>query len=409
MSEKATFYLLCWLVIDIFKSILQDNNRLFPFFMKQLILAVSGFLLLVGCSSAPSSVSDTEDGPITIGAIGALSGDAADYGQLVQKVSNVRFDEINEAGGINGRLVEVIWEDGKCNPADASRAAQKLVNVDKVNVILGGACSGETLGAAPITEKKDVILLSSISSSPEVTNAGDFVFRTYPSDSSQGKVLAEYANNQGFKKIGVLVEQTDYSVALASVFKDHFDGDIIEEVFLPTESDLRTRITKLKNAELDTILLDTNSAKKTSLLLKQLEELGWDMPVIGNEMIMSDVEVTAQFVDFLQRTNAVGASFVTPEDMPEYTDFVTTFVNTYGEPPKFANYAATTLDAVDVLKKVLSEVDDVTDTKAIRDALYDFPEYKGFSGRIAFDENGDVKGVHTLFQFEGQNFIPLVQ
>ena len=107
-----------------------------------------------------------------------LSGDGASYGIMGQNVVNLRVEEINKAGGINGRNLEIIWEDGTCNPKDASMAAQKLINIDNVSIIFGGFCSGETLGAAPITEKKKVILFSGVSSSPEITNAGDFVCRT---------------------------------------------------------------------------------------------------------------------------------------------------------------------------------------------------------------------------------------
>ncbi len=373
--------------------------------MKKLIFVFGCVFLLAGCSTTPNV--DT-DGPIKIGAIGALSGDAADYGELVQKVSTVRVAEINAEGGINGRMIKMIWEDGKCNAADASRAAQKLVNVDKVSVILGGTCSGETLGAAPITEKKKVVLLSAISSSPEVTDAGDFVFRTYPSDSSQGKVLAEYANEKGLKKIGVLTEQTDYSVALTEVFRENFLGELIEETFLPTEADLRTRITKLKNSDLDAVFLNTNSANKISILLKQMIEQNWKIPIIGNEMILSDNKVIAEYKDFLKATDAIGANFITEADMEVFQDFVSRFEAVYNEPPKFFNYAATTLDAVDILVDVLRDVDDPTDTIAIRDALYAIQNHKGFSGTIAFDKNGDVKGVHTLFKFDGEKFVPLV-
>ncbi|MBT3349339.1 ABC transporter substrate-binding protein [bacterium] len=373
--------------------------------MKKILIAFAAVFLIVGCTPAEEKTVEKNE-PIVIGAIGALSGDAASYGQLTQKVSEIRVAEINAAGGIRGRELKLIWEDGKCNPADASRSAQKLVNVDKVSVIFGGTCSGETLGAAPITEKKSVILFSSISSSPEVTDAGDFVFRTYPSDASQGKILGNFAGEK-FEKIGMLSEQTDYSVALATVFEENFSGEIVAETFLPTESDFRTRITKLKNENLNALFLNAQSPHKTSIVLKQLAELDWNSPVIGNEMILSDASITAEHANFLEKTHAIGANFLTDTELPKFQEFVKKFEEKFGEPPAYENYTAATLDAIDILAEVLKKIDDPTDTIAIRDELYKIQNHDGFSGKIAFDKNGDVRGAHKLFEFDGEKFVPI--
>ena len=108
---------------------------------------------------------EAEAGPIMIGFIGPLTGDAAAYGEPERDVVALAVEEINAAGGINGRQISVIYEDGKCDGTASASAAQKLVNVDKVKVIIGGFCSGETLGAAPIAEQNKVILISPSSTS----------------------------------------------------------------------------------------------------------------------------------------------------------------------------------------------------------------------------------------------------
>ena len=170
---------------------------------------------------APSNTTDetpvvTEEpeedtSPIVVGFISPLTGDAATYGEPGQKVTQLAVAEINNAGGINGRELQVIYEDGKCNGKDAASAMQKLVNVDKVQAVLGGFCSGESLAAAPIANANKVLLFSPGSSSPDLTEAGPYFFRNYPSDESQGKVLAEVAyNTKEWKKVGVIQEQLDY-------------------------------------------------------------------------------------------------------------------------------------------------------------------------------------------------------
>ena len=129
-------------------------------------------LIFAGCTITGNVTKET----IRIGAIGPFTGDAAVYGQSEKNAIELAVQEINLDGGINGKKLEVIYEDGKCNGMDAATAAQKLINVDKVDIILGGVCSGETLAIAPLAEANEVLVFSSFSSSPDVTNAGDFIF-----------------------------------------------------------------------------------------------------------------------------------------------------------------------------------------------------------------------------------------
>ena len=376
--------------------------------MKKFLSALGISLLLFGCSTQDNSkenstpTSDT----IKIGGIAPLSGDAASYGLMAQNVANLRVKGINEAGGINGKNLEIIWEDGKCAPGDSSKAAQKLINIDRVSVILGGACSGETLGAAPITEKKKVILFSSLSSSPEVTNAGDFVFRTAPSDSSQGKVLAEYAD-QYFQRIGIITEQTDYAVGVTNTFESHFSGETTKESFLSSESDFKVRITKLKNEELDALLIVTQTPTKLDIILKQLKEQEWKTPLVANEFLAANADgIATKYSEFLKKNGAVSANFIAP-DNEILQAFVSKYEKQFGKKPEYLNYAATTLDGIDILVKVLREVGNETDTEAIRDALYATQDYEGVFGTLSFDENGDVNITHSLFEFDGEEFIPM--
>ncbi|MDP6562065.1 MAG: ABC transporter substrate-binding protein, partial [Candidatus Peribacteraceae bacterium] len=117
--------------------------------MKRLLVPLFALGVLL---SACSPVADDGTGPIKIGYIGPLTGEAASYGVDTLNGTELAVAEINAAGGINGRLIELITEDGRCTGTDAASAAQKLVNVDKVVAIIGGQCSGETLAAAPIVE-----------------------------------------------------------------------------------------------------------------------------------------------------------------------------------------------------------------------------------------------------------------
>ena len=188
--------------------------------MKKILLTFLTILVLVlGACAQQQAVTQPTSGQIQpapqqgtykVGVMLPLTGDGAAYGLPIQKSIKIALDEVNAKGGVNGRMLEPVYEDSKCNPKDGNAAAQKLVNVDKVKVIIGGVCSGETMGAAPITEANKVILISPSATSPDITKVGDFVFRVAPSDAYAGTVAAQYAYNElSARKAAIIAENTN--------------------------------------------------------------------------------------------------------------------------------------------------------------------------------------------------------
>ncbi|HLD63847.1 MAG TPA: ABC transporter substrate-binding protein, partial [Candidatus Peribacteraceae bacterium] len=174
--------------------------------MKKLCLAMLCALSVAACKPTSS----TE--PIKIGFIGPLTGDAAALGVDILHGIQIAVDDANATGGIDGRQIQIVAEDGRCTGADAASAAQKLINVDKVVAILGGQCSGETLAIAPIAEAAGVPIISAISSNPDVTEAGEFIFRVYPSDALKTVVMAKYFADNDWKRVAILTTNADFSV-----------------------------------------------------------------------------------------------------------------------------------------------------------------------------------------------------
>jgi len=269
--------------------------------MRKIILVILTIFVLILTACAVQQQQSIEEekelvGTYKIGVMLPLTGDAAAYGISEQRGIKIALDEINAKGGINGRKLEAIYEDSKCNPKDGNAAAQKLVNIDKVKVIIGGACSGETLGAAPITEANKVILISPTASSPDVTNAGDFVFRTYPTDAYAGIIASEYAyNDLQARKAALVTETTDYAQGLRKVFKENFaklGGEIVvDETYNPEDTDFRTQVTKVKSAEPDLMYIVPQTPAKGLLLLKQMKELGLNQPIVTAEVLIGKKNV----------------------------------------------------------------------------------------------------------------------
>ena len=252
--------------------------------MKKLILIFMTLFVLLFTACAPQQPVEEQkpiqfQGSYKIGVMLPLTGDGAAYGLPEQKGVKIAIEEINAKGGINGRKLEAIYEDSKCNPKDGNAAAQKLVNIDRVKVIVGGACSGETLGASPITEANKVILISPSATNPDVTKAGDFVFRVAPSDAYAGVVASNYAFDElKAKKAALISESTDYAQGLRKVFRENFaksGGEIAaDETYNPEDTDFRTQVTKVKSADPDVIYLVPQAPQKGLLLVKQIKEAG---------------------------------------------------------------------------------------------------------------------------------------
>jgi branched-chain amino acid transport system substrate-binding protein len=196
-------------------------SKKFKIIIGVIILALIVWGVIAIANDDNSGVSTDE--PIKVGFIAPLTGEVADAGQAVQNTTRLAIEKINNNGGIDGRSIEVIYEDSKCNGAEGATVAQKLVNVDKVEIILGPYCSSVSLAIEPILTPAKVLMMTH-SSSPELTGISKYFIRDYPSDASQGKVLAEVAyNDKGWRNVAFVTEQQDYTIGIYNSFQERFE------------------------------------------------------------------------------------------------------------------------------------------------------------------------------------------
>ena len=290
-----------------------------------------------------------------------------------------------ENPNINDVPVEVIYEDGKCNGQDAASAAQKLINVDKVEVILGGQCSGETLAAAPIAEQNKVILLSELSSSPDVTTAGDYIFRNYPSDEQVAKTMVEdvLANHS---VIALLTEQTDYAQAYREAIKAHLeaadklDALVLDEAFAADNTDFRTLLTKVDEVEADVLIAMVQTPVTGGFVAKQMAELGLDIQLYGGDaMPGADFFATA-------KDAGEGAKAVLVAEDPSRNGYAE-LSEKVGETQASELFPAFGYDAAAITAMAIAEVG--YDATAIKDYFNSMDPYEGVASIVDFDENGD--------------------
>lgn len=348
--------------------------------MKKVTLFLFALILLMGCNQIKN---DT----IKIGAILPLTGDAAAWGIPPRNGALLAVEQINATGGINGKKLELIVEDGGCDPKMGVNAINKLLSADKPIAVVGAVCSAVTLAIAPIVEKNKIVLISPASTHPSITDAGEYIFRVMPSDEIRAKVFAEYIYSLGHKTAVVLAINNEAGKGAELNFTKYFElqgGKVIGvENYMPDANNVKTQLTKIKKLKPD-IILALSQVKDAVIVLKDVKELNVSIPLFFQSEALDDPSVIqnagnaangATYITFAKSDNEIAKSF---EDAYKIR---------FNEDPNI--FAPEAYDAVMLIANSLKKFKDISPEKLQID-LYKVYEYKGASGILTFDNNGDV-------------------
>lgn len=375
-----------------------------------IIFLVIGLVLgfAVGKLAIPSSTSAKLESksenniPIKIGFVGPLTGENANIGIPIRRGVELAVEEINDAGGINGRELVVIFEDGKCNAKDANTAVRKLIDQDKVIAIVGGICSSETLSMAPTAEESEIPLISPSATNPKITEAGDYIFRVVGSDALQGKVMAEYVFNKGYKKAAIIYQNSDYNLGLKDVFSETFEnleGTIVAaETYEQDAKDYKTQLTKIKAANPEILYIIPYS--EGGLIAKQAVELGLDFPFFGPETFESEA-ILKDGGDAVE-----GLVFTKPrfdEKNPKSANVLKKYQDKYKEKPEFPAYMTNAYDIVMLISEALEKE---ISSESIKEFMYKVKNYDGAGGKLTIDENGDALKDFMFMEISDGKFVP---
>mgnify|MGYP000882134148 CR=1 FL=1 len=271
-------------------------------------------IVLVIVAAQFSKQSDT----IKIGGMYPLTGGLASYGEPAHNTAIIAVDDINAAGGINGKKLELVSEDHKCDPKTAASAFQKLVSTDGIHVLTTVACSGTVAAMAPNLAQNDAVLLGTVTSADKLTAISPNFFRNWASDGQEAKLLADRAIAQGYKKIAVIYEETDYAKGLQiSLTKDLANTDITvtSESFASGATDVRTQLTKLQATNPDVVFVSVQTVPSGETVLTQMEQLGFKPKhMFINDNILKASALLTKHSALLE--GAVGGDYVfqaTPE------------------------------------------------------------------------------------------------
>ncbi len=358
------------------------------FFIALLIIATAwGLVYFKNKKSLPNSEQAQE---IKIGFIAPLTGSAASYGEETRNAALMAQEEINSQGGINGKKLNIIVEDGKCDASAALGAWQKLTETDKVNIILGGHCSTETVALAPKTAGKKVLLLANITSKSEIANEGTWVFRNSPPNSYYAEQAAKHAFSQGYKRMAVVTELKDYTKdfnqTFIKVYQDLGGVVVTEEQVTPDSTDFRTVMAKLKTGSFDAVQASFQGPATMGIFAKQMTEAGIDKPLLldaafnGKQFLSASGNQTPKVF--------YGITGYTDPIQPAAKIFVDNYKSKYNKDINFSLfYIAATYDMVYRLKNAIANCGS-TETACIQSRFQKTEPISGAAGTITFDSLG---------------------
>jgi branched-chain amino acid transport system substrate-binding protein len=337
---------------------------------------------------------------LTIGAVLPLTGEAAHWGIPPRNAAEMAVDELNRAGGIGGRKLALVVEDDRCQSADGIAAFNKIMAVANPPAILGAVCSGVTLAIAPLAEVRKTVLISPASTSPKVTDAGDFIFRVVPSGIVRAKVFAEYIYQQrGLRKLAVIYINNEGGVGGSSAFKAQFRQlggmIIVEETYAQGATDLRAQLTKIKSTNADGLIV-ASYPPDTVLIMQQARELQLQQPLFFTTEAPQNPEVLREAGDA-----ANGAAYIlaAPAIGEAAERFTRAYETKFKHKPEL--FAAEGYDIVRLIAAAADAAGPSHSGPGIRDFLYQVRNYAGASGTITFDRNGDVTKPYAINSIEG--------
>jgi branched-chain amino acid transport system substrate-binding protein len=365
-------------------------------------LAVLAFAL-TGCNKPAGENSGGGD-TIKVGEFASLTGSEAAFGQSSHKGTLLAIDQINAAGGVLEKKIELIYEDDLSKQGESATIIKKLISRDKVVAILGEVASGRSLEAARICQDNKIPQISPSSTNPKVTETGDYIFRVCFTDPFQGKLLADFGRDTlHAKRVAMLTDVASaYSVGLADYFKQPFlaaGGTIlVEQKYSSRDKDFKAQLTAIKAANPDAIFVP-GYYTEVGLIVLQARQLGIEIPIFGGDGW--EAQELIQIAGDALKNTFYSTHFSPLKDTPEVQKFVKAFQAKFNSEIPDA-MAALGYDSALVLADAIKRAG-TTESAKLRDALAttDIP---GATGRTKIDAKRDAPKAAVIITVENGKF-----
>lgn len=363
-------------------------------------------LVLVGCNKSPdvtaNATGTTIGDTLKIGVNLELTGSVAAYGNAEKNGINLAVEQINKAGGVDGKKIEVITKDNKSENAEASTAATNLAVQSQVNAMIGPATSGAVAAASLNAQKTGVPLLTPSGTQDDLTIDKDgvkkYIFRTTFQDSFQGQVLAQYAyQNLNAKKVVLYYDNSsDYAKGIAEEFQRVYPGEIVTvATFASGDKDFQSALTKFKDLDYDAIVMP-GYYTETGIITKQARDMGIEVLILGPDGFNDD-----SFGDLAGVANTHDVYYVSGYSTKtalsdKATQFIEAYKKKYGSEPNM--FAALAYDSVYMIAEAAKGAKTSID---IADNLAKLSQFDGVTGTMTIDK--DHNPIKTALMVKMEN------
>ncbi|WZL78212.1 ABC transporter substrate-binding protein [Eubacteriales bacterium mix99] len=353
-----------------------------------LAVAILAMTIFGSCSQTTSKDSNT----IRIGLNYELSGAAATYGQSSVEGIELAIEEINKAGGLNGKKIQTIKYDNKSEEAEATTLSTRLMTQDKVLAVLGPATSGAFKATIPVSEQNKIPVLSGSATADDVTvdkrGVKEYAFRICFMDSAQGKAMARYATENLGKQKAVIIRDSsnDYAKGLAESFAKTFKGAggtiVKQEAYVKGDTDFNAILTSVRNQDFDVIFIP-GYYEEAGLIIKQARAQGIDVPILGADGFDSPKLAELAGADALSNVY-FSNHYSSLDDNPTVQEFLRAFQAKYKKEPDAFN--ALGYDLAKLTEQAIGHAEK-QDGESIKSALAETKNFEGVTGNIRVDKN----------------------
>jgi len=376
--------------------------------MKRILLSfflIACLLSALACERKGGVGTTSNTGPIVVGYYGDLSGRTSNFGQSTKEGALMAADEINKAGGINGRQLQVLAEDDEGRPEKAATVVTKLIDQDKVVALIGEVASGNTLAAAPKAQAAKVPMISPSSTNPAVTQVGDYIFRVCFIDPFQGEVMAKFAaNTLKAKKAAIMLDfNSPYSRGLTEFFEASFTklgGQIVnKQSYTQGDRDYKGQLTAIRSGSPDVIYVPGYYGE-VGVIAKQAQQLGIKAPLLGGDgwdaTQLWELGGDALNGDFISNHYSID------DPAPAIQKFVAEYQARYSKKPDAL--AALGYDAMQVLAEGLKKAG-TTEGPKLRDAIAQTKGFPGVTGAITLDAQRNAVKPAVVLKLQDRKYI----
>lgn len=359
---------------------------------------------LAGCgansNSANAAASGAED-TVTLAVVSPVTGDSAEYGIHFNIGAQMAADKINEAGGINGKQVVLKSFDSKNDAKEAAEVARLICQDKTILATVGDFSSTCCMATAPIYEENKTVQISPSAGLIDFPRVGPYNFSTTGVQENDGGFLMNRVINEkmGAKSVAIVYTNNDYGLNMLSYMTQEAEADGVvitdTEAIASGEKDFTAIVSKMRQTEPETVAI-VGSYNEVANCIKQIRQVGWDVPVA-----ISGSALTDQLVELLgDDVNGIysNIAFVASDNTPETKEFNEEFTKRANMPPSF--HSISTYDTVMLVCDAAIKCGDNLNRETLKDAIQSYSGFDGLMGPFEFTEDGAVYRGYKVVQYQ---------